>query len=128
VALVSVCCFVNGPCALQLGYLPGVMTGTAGCDTIMLTCLSDSSCCDAATMPHPSFRLRHVCGVCFLQVSRARWALCSSQILAQLRGESRVWLWAPADLRRVCWARHAGGDLEAVTAGLVSNIRMAFLG
>jgi hypothetical protein len=55
-----------------------------------------------------------------LQVSRARWTLSSSQVLAQLRGELHVWLWPPADLRGLCWPRHAGGQVQAVTARLVS--------
>jgi hypothetical protein len=57
-----------------------------------------------------------------LQVSRARWALSSSKVLAQLRGELHVWIRPPADLRGLCWPQHAGGQVQAVTARLVSNI------
>jgi hypothetical protein len=53
-------------------------------------------------MPHPSSGL-NICVGLLLQVSRARWALGSSQVLAQLRGELHVWTRPLADLRGLCW-------------------------
>jgi hypothetical protein len=88
------------------------MTGTAGCDTIMLTCLSRRSWCIAARMHHIyPFGLKHVC-VCG----------CSCRYIARAGRSAAANSWRTYVENykfgfglRLPYAQHAGRDVQTVT-------------